>query len=170
MGRQLGRVSWQVEVEVSAARRCVLFHRLIQGEVICPGRRNQYALSASRGILNANQKKVTNTYKGRTITCLQPGEWCDHCGEGILSGEDALATQKRLLEWRASIEKQESLAIARIRRRLGITQAEAARIAGGGKNAFTRSKSCVCCPRTRYNRTLLFVGAIISPYSLEVKP
>ena len=90
------------------------------------------------GHLERKTKKVTNTYKGRTITCLQPGEWCNHCGEGILTGDDALATQKRLLEWRASIEKQESLAIARIRRRLGITQAEAARIAGGGKNAFSR--------------------------------
>ena len=90
------------------------------------------------GHLERKSKRITDTYKGRSITYLQPGEWCDHCGEGILSGDDALATAKHVLEWRKKVDKQESLDIARIRKRLRMTQAEAARIAGGGKNAFSR--------------------------------
>ncbi len=91
-----------------------------------------------KGHLEHRVKQVKSTYRGHSITYGQPGDWCDHCEEGILSGKDALTTQAKLLTWRAQIDKQEALEIVRIRKRLGITQAEAARIAGGGKNAFSR--------------------------------
>ena len=90
------------------------------------------------GHLERRAKKVTSAYRGRSITYQQPGEWCSHCEEGILSGDDVLATRAKLLKWRARVDKEEALEIARIRKRLGITQAEASRIAGGGKNAFSR--------------------------------
>jgi len=90
------------------------------------------------GRLEHKAKRITSYYKGQAITYLQPGNWCSHCGEGVLSGSDVLLTQERLLEWREKVDKQEALEIARIRRRLRLTQAQAARIAGGGKNAFSR--------------------------------
>lgn len=90
------------------------------------------------GRLEHKAKRITSYYKGQAITYLQPGNWCSHCGEGVLSGSDVLLTQERLLGWREKVDKQEALEIARIRRRLRLTQAQAARIAGGGKNAFSR--------------------------------
>jgi len=60
-----------------------------------------------KGQLKRKTKRVTSAYRGHSITYQQPGDWCDHCGEGILSGTDALATQARLLEWRTRIDKRE---------------------------------------------------------------
>jgi HTH-type transcriptional regulator/antitoxin MqsA len=81
---------------------------------------------------------VSSSYRGHTIAYLQLGEWCDCCEEGILSGSDALATQERLVQWREKIDRTEARELASIRRRLKLTQGEAAEIAGGGKNAFSR--------------------------------
>lgn len=91
-----------------------------------------------KGHLERRVKKVTDTYRGHSFTYDQPGNWCSHCDEGILTGRDALATEVVVRKWQAQVDKQEAQEIARIRKRLGITQAEAARIAGGGKNAFSR--------------------------------
>lgn len=91
-----------------------------------------------QGRLERRSKRLTDIYRGYSRTYLQPGEWCERCGEGILSGKDALATQERLLAWRTEVDKQEALELARIRRRLQMTQAEAVQISGGGKNAFSR--------------------------------
>ena len=90
------------------------------------------------GRLERGLKRVTSTYRGHAITYAQPGEWCNRCEEGILTGADMLATRAKLLKWRARVDAVEAREIARIRKRLGMTQAEAARIAGGGKNAFSR--------------------------------
>ena len=91
-----------------------------------------------KGYLERKVKRVTDACRGDSITYNQTGAWCNRCDEGILSGRDALVTQPGLLQWRGRVDRQEALEIARIRKRLGITQAEAARIAGGGKNAFSR--------------------------------
>lgn len=60
-----------------------------------------------KGYLERKAKRVMSTFRRHSISYEQPGDWCDHCGEGILSGMDALATQAKLLEWRAHIDKQE---------------------------------------------------------------
>ena len=59
------------------------------------------------GHLERKSKRITDTYKGHAITYDQPGDWCDQCGEGILSGDDAQATEKQLLAWRKKIDQQE---------------------------------------------------------------
>jgi HTH-type transcriptional regulator/antitoxin MqsA len=72
----------------------------------------------------------------------QPGFWCDHCEEGIINGDDLLATEAEMKEFRAFVREQHAKDaghdLMRIRRRLKLTQAQAARLAGGGKNAFSR--------------------------------
>ncbi|CAG0928519.1 MAG: Antitoxin MqsA [Rhodocyclaceae bacterium] len=103
-----------------------------------PRQKNTVCPICFEGRLLRRSKRISDTYKGNVITYLQPGDWCDHCEEGVLSGEDAQATEKRLVEWRAKVDRREAQELARIRKRLRMTQAEAARIAGGGKNAFSR--------------------------------
>jgi len=68
----------------------------------------------------------------------QPGDWCDVCGEGILNGEDLQATEPAWLSFRGEVDREEGKALARIRHKLKLTQAKAAKLTGGGKNAFSR--------------------------------
>ena len=60
-----------------------------------------------KGHIERKVKQMTSTYRGHSITYEQSGEWCDICGEGMLTGTDVLSTQAQLLAWRAQIDKQE---------------------------------------------------------------
>ena len=55
-----------------------------------------------------------------------------------MNGDDLQATESAWLAFREAVDKEEGQALARIRRKLKLTQAEAARLTGGGKNAFSR--------------------------------
>lgn len=78
-------------------------------------------------------------YKSHPITVEQPGFWCDACQEGVIGGEDRKTTQKELQSLRAQID---GLLIPdrikQIRENLKLTQQNAAKIFGGGVNAFSR--------------------------------
>jgi HTH-type transcriptional regulator / antitoxin MqsA len=91
-----------------------------------------------KGHLARKSKRIRAAYRGHTITYIQPGDWCDHCDEGVLTGSDAQATNAKLTLWREEVDREEALVLGVIRRRLRLTQQEAAQIAGGGKNAFSR--------------------------------
>lgn len=90
------------------------------------------------GHLTRRVRRVTSMYRGHTLTYLQPGEWCDSCGEGLLTGADTAAVRDRLARWREDVNQKEARTLGAIRKRLRLTQGEAADIAGGGKNAFSR--------------------------------
>ena len=96
--------------------------------------------ACSKGILNQKTKSQVYTYKGKSITLKQPGLWCDSCKEGILNGEDIAKTEKAFDEFKSQIDgllcpEQ----IRRIRKDvLKLSQKEAGRIFGGGKNGFSR--------------------------------
>jgi HTH-type transcriptional regulator/antitoxin MqsA len=78
-------------------------------------------------------------YKSHPININQPGYWCEHCGEGIIGGEDRKATQKELQTFRAEIDGLLSPnKIKHIREKLNLTQQTASEIFGGGINAFSR--------------------------------
>lgn len=84
-------------------------------------------------------KKMQLHYKSHGITVNQPGYWCDQCGEGVIGGEDRKATQKELQAWRAKIDNLLSPDnIKHIREKLHLSQQRAAKIFGGGVNAFSR--------------------------------
>ena len=70
-----------------------------QTQALCP--------ACFTGQLERRDKRVTSTYRGHTISYAQPGRWCDHCDEGILTGTDALATQTMLLAWRTKVDEQQ---------------------------------------------------------------
>lgn len=91
-----------------------------------------------QGTLHRRIKQVALEYRGHLFEQDQPGDWCDVCGEGILNGEDLQATELAWLAFRDAVDREEGQALARIRRKLKLTQAEAAKLTGGGKNAFSR--------------------------------
>jgi len=91
-----------------------------------------------QGVLRRCVKRVAMEYKGSIFEQDQPGDWCDTCEEGILNGDDLQATEPAWLAFRDAVDKEEGQALAHIRRKLKLTQAEAAKLTGGGKNAFSR--------------------------------
>ena len=91
-----------------------------------------------QGVLRRCVKRVAMEYKGRVFEQDQPGDWWDTCEEGNLNGDDLQATEPAWLAFRDAVDKEEGQALAHIRRKLKLTQAEAAKLTGGGKNAFSR--------------------------------
>ncbi|MHB1946615.1 MAG: type II toxin-antitoxin system MqsA family antitoxin [Gammaproteobacteria bacterium] len=96
--------------------------------------------ACNKGNLTQKTKPQVFTYKGKSITLEQPGLWCDSCDEGILSGEDIAKTEKDFDEFKSKVDgilRPEE--IRRIRKDvLHLSQEEAGKIFGGGKNGFSR--------------------------------
>lgn len=84
-------------------------------------------------------KPMKLQYKSHSITVKQPGYWCNKCNEGVIGGEDRIATQKELQAFRAKVDGLLSPdEIKTIREKLNLTQQKASEIFGGGINAFSR--------------------------------
>lgn len=91
-----------------------------------------------QGTLEQRTKQTRFEYRGHLLEYEQEGAWCAVCGEGILTGKEATASESLLDNFMARVDRQEAFELARIRKKLGLTQKEAATIAGGGHNAFSR--------------------------------
>ena len=91
------------------------------------------------GYLTRKTIKETFEYKGSSIVLDQPGEYCNKCNDGVLNNNDIKQTEKALHDWQAEIDGfLNSNNVRRIRKKLGLTQHQAAKIFGGGPNAFSR--------------------------------
>ncbi|EIJ43650.1 putative zinc finger/helix-turn-helix protein, YgiT family [Beggiatoa alba B18LD] len=91
------------------------------------------------GFLERKTILETYEYKGQTLTVKQAGDYCNACDEGILSGKDLQETQKQIHDFHAKIDGLlTSDEIRTIRKKLKLTQKQAALIFGGGANAFSR--------------------------------
>lgn len=88
--------------------------------------------------LEQRTKQTTFEYRGHILKYEQEGAWCAACGEGIVTGKEAAVSESLLDDFIARVDRQEASELARIRKKLGLTQKEAAIIAGGGHNAFSR--------------------------------
>src|SRR5690242_11697361 len=84
------------------------------------------------GTLKHGIKKTRFEYRGKALEYDQAGAWCNRCYEGVMTGNEALSTEARLDEFISRVDKEEAAELARIRRKLKLTQKEAARITGGG--------------------------------------
>ncbi len=92
-----------------------------------------------KGVMARRTVKETFEYKDQTLQLDQTGEYCSECGEGILNATDLKNTRKALHDWQAQIDGYlPSDEVRRIRKKLGLTQHQAAAVFGGGPNAFGR--------------------------------
>lgn len=96
--------------------------------------------ACNKGNLHHKTKNQIFTYKGKSITLEQPGLWCDSCEEGILNGEDIAKTEKAFERFKSKVDGLlNPEEIRHIRKDvLKLTQEEAGRLFGGGKNGFSR--------------------------------
>ncbi len=90
----------------------------------------------AEGILHDGNQQKSMEYRGQHYNYGVTGAFCDHCHDGFpVHDENEEAAWK---SFRDQIDKNEAAELARIRKKLKLTQQEAARIAGGGHNAFSR--------------------------------
>jgi HTH-type transcriptional regulator/antitoxin MqsA len=89
--------------------------------------------------LHRDVRPFTLTYKGESITVDMPGWYGDTPDEGVFDPEDMKVSDRALNRLKARIEgllaPEE---IKRIRKRLGLTQASAGELIGGGPRAFQK--------------------------------
>ena len=88
------------------------------------------------GTLRDGKQKQQLDYRGQVYHYVAKGAFCNHCHDGF-----AVHDAKEEAAWIAFRDKVDAELIAelaRIRKKLGLTQQQAALLAGGGKNAFSR--------------------------------
>jgi HTH-type transcriptional regulator / antitoxin MqsA len=105
-------------------------------------------------------RPMTIVYKGQSATFDMPGLYCTSCSEGVLSGKDGAIYDQNLNRLKAQADglllpEQ----IRRIRKSLGLTQAEASAVLGGGPNAFHRYESGTGLPSQAISNLLRLLAA-----------
>src|ERR1019366_2995945 len=88
------------------------------------------------GTLHDGLRKEFIEYRGHKFGVEQPGAYCDHCDDGIVYHDPA--SEEALQKFRAGVDELERQDLSAVRQYLGLTQQQAASIAGGGHNAFSR--------------------------------
>lgn len=95
--------------------------------------------AAAKGLSRFENETFTVEYAGRAVAVERLSGWrCASCGEvefDIGSAQRYAAAGDELV---LAERKRQSEEIKRIRRKLGLSQAAAARLTGGGHNAFSR--------------------------------
>jgi len=61
------------------------------------------------GVITRGVIQETHTYKGRSITVDQPGEFCNLCEEGILNGDDLNSTSEIIVEFQRVVDESNQL-------------------------------------------------------------
>ena len=86
--------------------------------------------------LHDGSKAVIQDYKGHPYKAKLLGVFCDKCDETILAYN--ASEEASWLAFRYQVDRQAASELVEIRKRLKLTQAQAAKLGGGGKNAFSR--------------------------------
>jgi len=99
-----------------------------------------------RECLNCGKKQMIHTvrdvpyaYRGRhTVVSNIAGWHCQNCGEVEFDDGEGVRFADAIKQFARECDEMEAAELARIRRKLGLTQQEAALLTGGGPNAFSR--------------------------------
>ncbi|ADE12772.1 type II toxin-antitoxin system MqsA family antitoxin [Sideroxydans lithotrophicus] len=96
-------------------------------------------LNCEKGDMVRTKKDSEIEYRGhRAIVRALDGWHCPECGEVEFAGKEGVRYAEALEKLRLKIDAEESAELARIRKKLKLSQRRAAAIAGGGVNAFSR--------------------------------
>ena len=96
-------------------------------------------LNCEKADMQRGNKNMVAEYRGKQITITAVDGWhCPACGECEFARGEGKRYAAAVEQLREAVDKQESAELARIRKKLKLSQKEAAVIAGGGVNAFSR--------------------------------
>jgi HTH-type transcriptional regulator/antitoxin MqsA len=88
------------------------------------------------GTLHDDARERTNEYRGRTFRATYSGAFCDRCDDGMVYHDPQI--DENWESFSRQVDEDERRELAAIRERLKLTQDDAAKITGGGHNAFSR--------------------------------
>ena len=81
-------------------------------------------------------------FKGRTAEVMMPGWYCDESGESVFTREDMRVSDRAIVTLKAEAANLATPdEVRRVRISLGLSQAEAGRLLGGGVRAFQKYES-----------------------------
>lgn len=84
-------------------------------------------------------RDVPYTYRGRhTVVSNVKGWHCQHCGEVEFDEGEGVRFADAIKQFARECDEREAAELVRIRKKLRLTQQEAALLTGGGANAFSR--------------------------------
>lgn len=96
-------------------------------------------MNCGKGILRHAVKDVPYQYKGHATVAPKIAGWhCPKYHEVEFDPGEAKRFEQIIQRAAAEIDAREAAELARIRKKLKLTQLEAAQITGGGPNAFSR--------------------------------
>ncbi|MDP1680805.1 MAG: type II toxin-antitoxin system MqsA family antitoxin [Burkholderiales bacterium] len=96
-------------------------------------------LSCEKADMVRGKKDAVLEYRGHRATVRAVNGWhCPECGEIEFAGNEGTRYAEALEKLRLKVDAEESAELARIRKKLKLSQRRAAAIAGGGVNAFSR--------------------------------
>ena len=96
-------------------------------------------LNCGKGNLRHTVKDVSYTYKGHATMIAKVAGWhCPRCHEVEFNPGEGERFAEAIKRVAAEIDSREAAELVRIRKKLKLTQQEAALITGGGPNAFSR--------------------------------
>ena len=96
-------------------------------------------LNCEQADMVRRKKDVVIAYRGHQATVRALDGWhCPACGEIEFAGKEGERYAQALEKLRLKVDAEEAAELARIRKKLGLSQRRAAEIAGGGVNAFSR--------------------------------
>jgi HTH-type transcriptional regulator / antitoxin MqsA len=112
-------------------------------------------------------RPMTLSYKGQSVTFDMPGWYCDQSDESTHTGEDMKVSDRMLNLLKARVEGLlEPGQIRKIRKKLGLSQADAGHIIGGGPRAFQKYEAGALLPSRAICSALILLDA--SPEKLDV--
>lgn len=89
--------------------------------------------------MSQHSSAETSKYKGQTYEVLIDYSICNHCGEEVITTDQIHINEMRVREAKKKLDGLLSCEeIRRMRTALGLTQDEAAKVFGGGVNAFSK--------------------------------
>lgn len=96
-------------------------------------------LNCEQANMVRRKKDAVVSYRGhQAIVRVLDGWHCPACGEIEFADKEGERYALVLEKLRMKVDAQEAAELARIRKKLGLSQRRAAEIAGGGVNAFSR--------------------------------
>lgn len=98
------------------------------------------------GNLVAGLRDIPYTYKGnKTVLKAVKGRFCDNrkCREVVMGKDESARTSREMLEFNKKVNAELTPIdlLAQVRGQFGLTQQQAAKVFGGGPNAFSRYES-----------------------------
>lgn len=97
---------------------------------------NQPCPICGEGTLHDQTRKQQVEYRDKFYEYTDQGAFCNRCADGFAVYDER--EEAAWLAFRDQVDAEEAAALAQIRKRLKLTQQEAAKLTGGGKNAFSR--------------------------------